>query len=94
MVLLKAVNDDDIGFGVSLLISLVASIGTNLLTFALVSAMGLAGLGLAAVIGAVLLGVSVSALFGVEIKRAFLVGGAFVAVHLGVAIGIQMVLSA
>jgi hypothetical protein len=94
MVLLKAVNDDDIGFGTSLLIALAASIGTNLLTFALVSAMGLAGLALAAVSGAVLLGVAVSALFGVEIKRSFLIGGIFVAVHFGVAIGIQMLLNA
>ncbi len=41
----------------------------------------------AAIIAAALLGIAVSALFGLEIKRAFLIGGIFMLVHIGFGIG-------
>jgi hypothetical protein len=43
--------------------------------------MGVAGVFVAAVIAAVLLGVAISALFGVEIKRSMLIGVIFIVVH-------------
>jgi hypothetical protein len=87
MVLLKTINDDEIGFGTSIVVSLVAAIGTTLLAKALATVMGIAGIAVAAIIAAALLGVAVSALFGVEIKRSFLIGAIFVVVHIAVGIG-------
>ena len=90
MVLLKTISDEDIGFGTSILVALVASIGTTILAIGLASMMGIAGIAVAALIAAALLGVAVSLLFGVEIKRAFLIGAIFMVVHIGVGIGFQM----
>lgn len=92
MALLKTVGDDDVGFGTSILVAIVASIGTTLLALGLVSAIGSAGLAVAAVVAAGLFGVSVWGLFGVEIKRAFVIGGIFMVVHIGVGLGIQSML--
>ncbi len=94
MVLLKTINDDDIGFGTSILVALVASFGTSLLAGGLALVMGLGGIALAVVIAAGLLGVAVSALFGVEIKRSFLIAGIFLAVHIGVRVGFHLMLGA
>jgi hypothetical protein len=90
MVLLKTVNDEDVGFGISIIVALVASIGTTILAIGLAAVMGIAGIALAALIAAVLLGIAVSALFGVEIKRSFLIGAIFMVVHIGVGIGFQL----
>jgi hypothetical protein len=93
MALLKLVNDDDIGVGTAVLVGLGASIGTAVLATFLVEWMGLAGIVVAAVIAAAILGVAVSALFGVEIKRSFLIGTIFVVVHVAVGIGFHLLLS-
>jgi hypothetical protein len=93
MVLLKTINDEDIGFGISILVALVASIGTTVLAIGLASVMGLAGIAVAALIAAALLGVAVSALFGVELKRSFLIGVIFMVVHVCVGIGLQLMMS-
>jgi hypothetical protein len=90
IVLLKVVNDDDIGFGAAILLALVASIGTTVLAIALGAVMGILGIVVAAVIAAAAVGAAVSALFGVEIKRSFLIGGIFMAVHIAVAVGFQL----
>lgn len=92
MVLLKAVNDEDVGFGTSFLVALAASIGTAVLAIALAAMIGVAGIVIAAVIAAAILGAAVSAMFGMEIKRAFLVGGLFMLVHIGVAVGFHLAL--
>ncbi len=92
MVLLKTINDEDIGFGMSIVVALVASVGTTVLAIGLAAVMGIAGIAVAAIIAAALLGVAVSALFGVEIKRSFLIGGIFMLVHIGVGIGFQLML--
>lgn len=92
MVLLKTINDDDIGFGTSLVVAIVASIGTTLLAIGLASVMGIAGIAVAGIIAAALLGVAVSALFGVEIKRSFLIGAIFMVAHIGIGIGFQLML--
>ena len=94
MLLLKVVNDDDdVGIGISLVVALVASVGTTLLAAALVVAMGIAGLFVAVAIAAVLLGVAVSWLFDVEIKRAFLIAGLFILCHIGVFLSFQWMMS-
>jgi hypothetical protein len=92
MVLLKTINDDEVGFGTSIAVALVASIGTALLAFGLVMAMGIAGIAVAAILAAAIVGVAISSLFGVEIKRSFLIGAIFMVVHFGVAIGFQLML--
>ena len=93
MLLLQAFNDEDIGFGLAFVVALVAAIGTAALTFGLVMAMGLAGAFVAAVVAAGLLGVAVSALFGVEIKRSFLIGAIFMVIHIMVGIFLRMLFS-
>jgi len=92
MLLLYTINDQDIGFGISIVVALIASIGTAVLAVGLVGLMGVAGIAVAGVIAAVLLGVAVSAIFGVEIKRSFLIGVIFIVVHIGVGIGFHVML--
>jgi len=77
MVLLKTINDEDIGFGMSIVVAIVASIGTTILAIGLAAVMGIAGIAVAAIIAAALPGIAVSALFGVEIKRSLLDRGYF-----------------
>ncbi|MCG8649082.1 MAG: hypothetical protein MI861_04580 [Pirellulales bacterium] len=83
IVLIKAINDDDAGLGMAVVISLVAAIGTGILAITLSSAFGLTGTVAAGVAGAALVGVAVSMLFGIEIKRAMLIGLIFMLVHFG-----------
>ncbi len=87
MFLLKVVNDEDVDFGTAFLVALATAIGTGVLAWLLAAAMGFAGTILAAIIAAALLGVAVSALFGVEIKRSFLIATLFVVIHVGVSMG-------
>jgi hypothetical protein len=94
MDLLKMINDDDVGFGTSILVALGASIGTSLLVFGLVYTLGLWGLLLSALLAIGLLGVAVSAMFGVEIKRSFLIAGVFTVVHVAVSLGLSSMLQA
>ena len=89
MVLIKAVNEQEVDFVTSIIIALVASIGTGLIAVGLGTLMGTVGLLLAAVVGAVVVGFAVSVFVGMEFKRACLVGAIFVAVHLGVSFGSQ-----
>jgi hypothetical protein len=88
MVLLKALNEDDAGFGRALLVALVAAIGTKALAVGLGLALGIAGIILAAIIAAAGLGIAVSALFGADIKRSCLIGAVFMIVHMGVSLGL------
>jgi hypothetical protein len=94
MVLLKTVQDEDLNFGTAIIVALVTAIGTSLLAMGLAVALGLFGILLAAMIGGAVLGVAVSALFGVEIKRAFLISGLFMAIHIGASIGLHLMLRA
>ena len=87
MILLKTFSDEDIGFGAAFVVSLVASIGTVVLANVLAAVMGIYGVLLATVIAAILLGATVSLLYGVEIKRAMAIGGIFILAHIGVSIG-------
>ena len=90
--LLKVINEDEVDFLTAFLVALVASIGTAVLAAVLAVALGFPGLILAAAIAALLLGAAVSLLFGVEIKRSFLIAGIFLVVHITVAIGFQLML--
>ncbi len=93
MVLLKTVSDQDVDFVTAVIVAIVAAIGTTALAFGLVSMMGIAGIIVAAIAAAAGLGIAVSALFGVEIKRSFLIGAIFMVVHIGVGVGFQLMLS-
>lgn len=92
IVLLKVVVDEDVDFTTAIILALGASIGTFALAVGLVIVMGFVGVILAAIIAAAAIGVAVSALFGAEIKRSFLVGILFVVVHVGIAIGFEVLL--
>lgn len=90
ILILKIMDDADVSLFTAVLVALGAAIGTNLLAYALVLAIGLSGILVAAAVGAVLVGVIVSALFGIEIKRSFTIGGIFMLVHLGISFGLGM----
>jgi hypothetical protein len=92
--LLKVISDEDIEFAPACGLSFVAAIITTVLAVLLVGSLGLLlGLVAAALMAATLFGVAVSAWYGVEIKRSFLIGVIFVVVHIGTAIGLQMAFS-
>jgi hypothetical protein len=93
MLLLKMINDDDAGLGISAIIAIVTSIGTSLLAFGLISVMGVTGLYLAAMIAAGLLGIAVSAIFGVEIKRSLLIAVIFIVVHVALSLGLNALMT-
>ena len=84
IVLLKTIVDEEVGFLVACAIALGASILTSFLAILLTAAIGIAGVFVAALIAAALLGVVVSAICGAEIKRALAIGGIFTIVHVGV----------
>ena len=92
VVLLKTVSDEEVGLGTAFVVALLAAIGTFVLALVLAAVLGTAGVALAAVIVAGLLGIAVSAMFGIEIKRSFLIGGIFMLVHMGVGLGLQLLM--
>lgn len=75
--LLKAVNDDDIGFGTAALLALFTSILAFGLALGLGSVLGLWGIVLAAVIVAGALGVA----------------AAFMVIHIGIGLGLNYLMS-
>ncbi len=87
--LLKVVNDDDIGLGTAALVAFVTAIATFAMAVGLIMVMGPAGLFVAAIVAAALLGLAIAMLFGVELKRAMAVAGAFMVVHLAVGFAFQ-----
>ncbi|HEY1067298.1 MAG TPA: hypothetical protein VGE52_14350 [Pirellulales bacterium] len=72
--------------GISVLTSLIAYAAA----VALIPTLGLLGLLLASAIAAAVLAVVVSAFYGAEIKRAALVGAAFMGVHLALSFGLRL----
>ncbi|MFN0050792.1 MAG: hypothetical protein ACKV0T_01285 [Planctomycetales bacterium] len=91
IVLLNVISDEEMGLGKACLIAFVASVGTWLLAFGLGLALGIAGVVIAASLAAGLLGVAVSAMFGVEIKRAMAIGGIFIVIHFAVGFGFGLI---
>ena len=61
ILILKIMDDADVSLFTAVLVALGAAIGTNLLAYALVLAIGFSGVLVAAAVGAVLVGVIVSA---------------------------------
>jgi hypothetical protein len=92
IVMLQVVQGEDIGFGTAAIMALVAAIVTGLLAFGLGAAIGLPGVLLAGIIGAIGVGAAVSLMFGVEIKRAMMIGGVFVAVHLAFSVLLSLMM--
>lgn len=94
IVLLQAINEDNIGFGTAFIVALVASIGTAVLASVLVASIGFAGILVAPIIAAALIGVALSTLVGVEIKRAFFIGGIFMLVRICIGVAFQLMFRA
>lgn len=88
--LLKVINDDEIELLTAGIVALVTSIGTSALAYALASAMGVWGIVVAGVVAAAGLGIAVSSLFGVEIKRSMLIGFIFMILHIGIGVSISL----
>lgn len=86
--LLKVINDEDAGLLAACGLALGGAIGTNVAISGLYLAMGIAGIPVGAIIAAGLLGVAISAIYGVEIKRSFLISGLFVVIHVVVLFGL------
>jgi len=89
--LLKLVHNEDVGFGTASIIGFGGAIGTSLLALALGMVLGLAGVLIAALIGAAIVGLIVAYMFGIEVKRAMMIGGIFMLVHIGGSIAISAV---
>ena len=93
MAVLKIVNNEEVDFLTSLAVGFVAALVAGLLAAGLAAVMGIAGAVLALIIVGLLLGLAVSAMFGTEIKRSFLVGGLFILIHCAVTIGLELLLT-
>jgi len=94
MALLKVINDEDAGFGMSALVALGTSIGALVLGIVFVEMMGSAGFIVAALLTAALLAIAVAAIFAVELKRACLISVLFMAINIGISLGFEMMFQA
>ena len=92
--LLQVVDNEEVDFWSAFFVALGASIVTGLLAVGLISVMGIAGFFVATLIGAAGVGVAVSAIFGVEIKKAFLIGAIFSVARIAVYFLLSMMFSA
>jgi hypothetical protein len=94
ILLLKTMTDEDIGFGLAIGIAVVAAIVAMVVALVAIPAVGaIVGLILAGAVAAICVGVAVSALFGVDIMRAFLIGAIFMVAHIGIGLGVQYLIS-
>lgn len=74
---LSAVEGEEVSFMSAFVVALITSIATGVIAIGLSLAIGVAGVFVATAIGAVGVGIGVSAVFGVEIKKAMMIGGIF-----------------
>ena len=93
IVLLQVVQEESVSFLTAAIIGFVASIITFLLVLALSIALGIFGIFLGALIAAAGVGAVVSAMFGVEIKRAMIIGVVFMIVHIGASLMLNAMIS-
>lgn len=93
MGLLQMISKEEIGFGMAMLVGFGASLFTGIVGSVLITLLGIFGLIPAAAIGAAGVGCAVSALYGIEIKRAFLIGAIFLVVHIVLGFTIELVFS-
>jgi hypothetical protein len=91
--LLAAFQEEELSFGFAAIMALVTSLVTFALAYVLFSAMGLPGVYLALVIAAVLLGIALSALYGMEIKRAVMVACIFMVAHAVISYGLSSMMN-
>lgn len=91
---LSAIEGEEVNFLSAFCVAFVAAIGTSLIAIALAAAIGIAGVFVATIIGAVGVGLGVSLVFGVEIKKAMLIGGIFAVARIAVYFIIKMMFSA
>jgi len=95
MALLKVINDDEIGLVTSILVVIGSSIGTLVLGAVSMMVMGdEAGFVVGVVAGAALVGVLVSAVLGIELKRSFTIGGLYMAINVAVGIALELMFQA
>ena len=90
MGLLKMISDEEVEFWTACGLALVSAVGTAILANVLADAMGLWGLVLAALIAVGLLGIVVSAVCGVEVKRAMAIAGGFMLFHIALNVGFYL----
>ena len=90
---LSAVEGEEVNFVSAFVIALITSIATGLIAFGLVLVIGIAGVFVATLIGAVGVGIGVSAVFGIEIKKAILIGGLFAVARIIVYFLLAMIFS-
>jgi hypothetical protein len=79
--LVSLFQEEELSLGLAAVLAFITAIVTWGLVYGLVQAMGPAGLYVGLLVAAALLGVALSALFGMELKRAIMVAGIFMAVH-------------
>jgi hypothetical protein len=91
--LLAAFQEEELSFGFAAIMALVTSLITFALAYVLFQAMGLSGVFLALFIAAVLLGIALSALYGMEIKRAVMVAGIFMVAHMVISYGLSSLMN-
>jgi len=88
IVLLKTMVDEDVGIGTACLVALGASIAVFAIAAGLEPFIGLFfAISIAASVSAAILGVIVSAMFGVELKQACVIGVIFTVVHTAIWFG-------
>jgi hypothetical protein len=93
VVLLKVVHDEDAGWLAAALLGLGAAVVTGIISLLLWPVIGLGALAVAGIVGAVGVGFAVALMYGLEVKRALMVGGIFMAVHIVCAVGLNLLLS-
>ncbi len=88
--LLHIINDEEIEMTTAALFSGGAAAFNAVVTYGLVGMMGFAGAIVAPVVTLVPIGVAVSAVFGVEIKRSFIIAIIFMVLVIGKQIGHEL----
>lgn len=83
MVLLQVFSNDELDFWPAVIYVFVASIVSGIVHALIVSALGPNGVYLSIALVTVLIGVSLSALWGLDLKRATIIGAIFMAFQIG-----------
>jgi len=87
--LLKMFNDDEMGLLSACFTAFLFAVLTAVLSLIGVAVMGLAGLFVGLAISAGLIGLIVSAMFGIDVRRSILIAGIFIVCHVGVGMGLS-----
>ncbi len=90
MALLKLIIDEEGSLLAAGVLALGTSIVINGIVFALAPALGILALPIAVILPGIILGVCISAIYGAEIKRAFLIAGLFIGIRLAYGIALAL----